>query len=416
MSDTVPAAFFAQWSALQEENRQLQQKVNDLTNVKMDWLEERVTLQNKYDNLKKEHDELVEEHRDYMEEMINLNTRLKQELDKANDKQFKMEEVKKVLMEKFYDCSVGQFDLIALFNYCKAYGVSADVMKATLTADHRKKLTLPSGLNSLVGDDNVKEFFETVAALPNLKSITGYFTSVEDCYIQYKEGNISRKVLEAYCAGSDRTSCQLTSSIFNTIRSAGLSVSDYLSMVLPLLPQVTGLSLPDDVNTLLGDADVKELLEAAVASLPSLKSITGYFTSIEDCYIQYKEGNISRKVLKAYCGGYNTTTYQLTRDEVNTLQSAKLSVSEYLTTILPFLPKVTYVSVYRTSITTLDWCAALPDSITRLDIRNCPDIQDCTPLLQMKGLKDVWYDSKTNSSFNAVKEQLTSKGVTCVSS
>ncbi|CAD2214493.1 hypothetical protein ADEAN_000194000 [Angomonas deanei] len=514
MTDTVPAAFFAQWVALQG-------RVDDLTNEKMAWVkeesvlrEENRELREKYDQLNKVHDALVEEHQNYMEEMINLNTRLKQELEEAKDMRFKMGEVKKVLMEKFYNYSTGQFDLIALFNYCRTHSVPTDVIKDALSEDGRETLSLPNDLNSLVGHAHVKQFLEAiVAALPNLKCITGYFTSIHHCYLQHKEGNVPRKVLEAYCAGYNRTTYQLTQDEVNTIQSAALSVSDYLTTVLPLLPQVTdlflpdnlgslvgevnvkevleaivaslpnlkcitgyftsihhcylqhkqgnvprkvleaycagynesdytvtqdirndlqlaelsvseylrtvvpllskvtGLSLPDDLNTLLGNANVKEFLEAIVASLPNLKSVTGYFTSIHHCYLQHKEGIVPRKVLEAYCGGYNRTTYQLTNDAINTIQSAGLSVSEYLSTVLPLLPEVTDVSLYKTKITTLDWCERLPERVSMVDISGCPKIKDYTPLLKMKGLKDVYYNGFAHSSFQRVKEQLTGRGV-----
>ncbi|EPY15033.1 hypothetical protein AGDE_17212 [Angomonas deanei] len=328
MTDTVPVA---QWIALQTEvntlqrenrelqaeNRLLQGKLNDLLNEKMTWVEEksalrgeRITLQNKYDNLKKEHDELVEEHRDYSEEMINLNTRLKQELEQANDKQFKMDEQRKVLLDKFYSYSTGQYDLTALLNYSKQFYVSVDVIKDALRADHRETLALPNNLNSLVGDVNVKEFLETV-----------------------------------------------------------------------------------------------------VASLQNLKSTTGYFESIEDCGIQYKQGKIPHNALQSYCAGYNGITYQVTQDKINTIQSAGQSVSEYLATVLPLLPGVIYVDVYNTDITTLDWCEGLPERIHSVDIRNCHHIQDCSPLLKMKGLKTVYYDNLLNASLDVVKDQLARKGV-----
>ncbi|EPY22486.1 hypothetical protein AGDE_13276 [Angomonas deanei] len=336
MSDTAPDPFFAQWTALQE-------RVNELTNEKMAWVEKRITLKNKYDmitekcaemsvqqralvsenrgwrekygRLKKEHDALVEEHQDYMGEMVNVSTRLKEELEEAKSSKKPtggMDEQRKVLLDKFYDCSVGQFDLIALFNYYKAYGVSADVMKETLTADHRETLTLPDDLNTLVGEANVKQFFEKIiAALPNLRCITGHFKGPWDCYVQYKQG---------------------------------------------------GVALP---------------------------------------------------VLEAFCGGYNGTSYQLTQDEVKALQSAELSVSDYLITVLPLLPRVTDVWVFYTNITTLDWCEAIPERVSGVDIDDCPDIQDCTPLLKMKGLKRVGHNAHTNPSFDAVQEQLIRKGVMC---
>ncbi|EPY15365.1 hypothetical protein AGDE_17146 [Angomonas deanei] len=345
MADTVPVA---QWIALQTEvstlqrenrelqaeNRVLQGKLNDLMNEKVIWVEEksalrgeRITLQNKYDNLKKEHDELVEEHHDYMEETREIFNRQRQQLPEtekcANALRAEMErqdtmtkqkarngDQRKVLLDKFYDCSTGQFDLTTLFKYCKAYRVPPDVIKEALTADHRETLNLPKRWKSSVGDANVGEFFETiVAALPNLKSITGPFTSIEDCYIQYKRGEVPREVLEIYCAGSGKT------------------------------------------------------------------------------------------------------TYQLTKNTSSTLQSAGLSVSEYLATVIPLLPEVMSVSVYESNITTLDWCAGLSDRITRIDISGCPNIKDCTPLLKMKGLKKVYRDDTSDLSIQEVKGQLKKHGV-----
>ncbi|EPY15671.1 hypothetical protein AGDE_17025 [Angomonas deanei] len=347
MTDTVPVA---QWIALQTEvntlqrenrelqaeNRVLQGKLNDLLNEKMTWLnekvtlveeksalrEERITLQNKYDNLRKKHDELVEEHRDYAEEMININTRLKQELEEAlaekEESKRQMHVIKEMcdfrlcLTENCYNCMAGQFDLIKVFKYYKENTISVYSIREILNSDRRETLNLPKRWKSSVGDANVKEFFATI-----------------------------------------------------------------------------------------------------VAALPNLKSITGYFTSIEDCYIQYKRDEVPREVLEVYCGNYGKTTYELTNNTILAIESSELSVSEYLATVIPLLPEVMSVSVYESNITTLDWCAALPDSIIRIDISDCPNLKDCTPLLKRKGLKVVFYNSKTNPSFNAVKEQLKGKGVPC---
>ncbi|EPY22498.1 hypothetical protein AGDE_13320 [Angomonas deanei] len=338
MTDTVPVA---QWIALQTEvntlqrenrelqaeNRLLQGKLNDLLNEKVTLAEERITLQNKYDNLKKEHDALVEVHHDYAEEMRKIfNHQREQPLEAekcANALRAEMErqdtmtkqkarngDQRKVLLDTFYDCSTGQFDLALLFSYCKAYRVHRDVVKEALTADRRETLTIPDDLKSSVGDANVGEFFETiVAALPNLKSVTGYFTSLEDCYIQYKRDEVPREVLEIYCAGSGKTA------------------------------------------------------------------------------------------------------YQLTKNTSSTLQSAGLSVSEYLATVIPLLPQVMSVSVCESNITTLDWCEGLPERVTRLDISGCPNIQDYTPLLKMKGLKKVYRDDTNDLSIQEVIGQLKEHGV-----
>ncbi|EPY22497.1 hypothetical protein AGDE_13321 [Angomonas deanei] len=329
---------------LQAENRVLQGKLNDLLNEKMTWLnekvtlveeksvlrEERITLQNKYDNLRKEHDEQVEEHHDYAQEMSGMVREKDAQLDKAlkdmeklreeMEKQYrimakqeslkKKEKQREVLLDKFYDYRTRRLDLALLFNYCEAHRVPADVIEDTLTSDHRETLTIPDKLNSLVGDDNVKQFFETiVAALPNLKSITGYFTSIEDCYIQYKRGKVPQKVLEAYCAG------------------------------------------------------------------------------IED------------------------SQYILPECVINALNDAEQDISEFLSTVMPLYPFVTFVSVEVSDISTLAWCERLPERVSRVDICDCHHIQDCSPLLKMKGLKTVYFDSNTNASFDAVKEQLRSKGV-----
>ncbi|CAD2214470.1 hypothetical protein ADEAN_000191700 [Angomonas deanei] len=424
MTDTVPAAFFAQWVALQG-------RVDDLTNEKVTLVEEksalreeRITLQNKYDNLKKEHDELVEEHRDYAEEMTSINTRLKQELEEAlaekeeSKRQMhvtrEMCDFRLCLTENCYNCMAGQFDLIKVFKYYKENTISVYSIREILNSDHRETLNLPKRWKSSVEDANVREFFETiVAALPNLKSITGYPEGLAHCYVMYTQGNVPRQVLEAFCGGYNETTYYLTQDAIKAIQSAALTLSDYLSTVIPLLTKVTDLSLPDSLNASIGDDNVGEFLEMIVAALPNLKSITGYFTSLEHCYIQHKEGIVPRKVLEAYCGNYGKTTYELTNNTILAIESSELTVSGYLITVIPLLPEVIYVSVGETKIATLDWCAALPDSIIRIDISDCPNLKDCTPLLKMKGLKVVFYNSKTNPSFNAVKEQLKSKGVTC---
>ncbi|CAD2214383.1 hypothetical protein ADEAN_000182800 [Angomonas deanei] len=176
MSDTVSAA-----TALQDENRELHEM---------------------YDHLKKEYDELVEEHRDYTEEMVDVNTRLKAELGEARsdltalretlaEKEEliremcvtkEMDDLRLCLTEKCYARMTGQFDLIKVFKYCTENPVSANLIREILKTDHRETLTLPYHFDRSVG--NLGEFFETiVAALPDLKSVTGYPRGLVYCYV-----------------------------------------------------------------------------------------------------------------------------------------------------------------------------------------------------------------------------------------
>ncbi|CAD2214416.1 hypothetical protein AGDE_15479 [Angomonas deanei] len=178
------------------------------------------------------------------------------------------------------------------------------------------------------------------------------------------------------------------------------------------------LTLPKKLKSSVGDANVKEFFETIVAALPKLKSITGYPEGVVYCYVIYRKGSVALSVLKAYCSNIKAAGYKLTQDEVNTLQSAGLSVSEYLSTVIPLLPEVMSVSVYESNITTLDWCAALPDRITRIDISDCPNIQDCTPLLKMKGLKCLYCPAVlclpiVKRDAQRVLQELSDKGVKC---
>ncbi|CAD2214483.1 hypothetical protein ADEAN_000193000 [Angomonas deanei] len=315
MTDTVPVAQWitlqAEVNTLQRENRELQAEVRRLMDEKMAWMEEKAKTQHGAP-------------------------------ENGEQKYSSGEEMRETIFEKFYDYPTGQFGLIPLFNYCRTHNVPSEVVREVLAFDHRESVVLPDNLLELIGTANAISFFESIVfQLPQRKDIVGHFYSLEDCYMQYKQGKVPLEMLRAYGAGFNTTRCELTKDAIDAIQSAGLSVSDYLTTVLPLLPQVTGLSLPDDLNTLVGDANVKEVLEATLAALPNLKSITGYFKSLEDCYTQYKQGNVPRKILEAYCAGDDNTTYKLTADTIGAIQSAELSVAEYLATVLPLLPKVT---------------------------------------------------------------------------
>ncbi|CAD2214455.1 hypothetical protein ADEAN_000190100 [Angomonas deanei] len=288
MADTDPVA---QWIAPQteadtlQENRELQAENRGLTHEKMAWVEERFTLKNKYDTItekcakmaekqralesenrgwREKYDRLNKEHENYKAKTAVINTRQNQELEEARtllaalrealaekDNLIRemrvtkeVDDLRACLLKECYDRTTEQLDLIKVFNYCKKNRISVNVLKGVLTSDHRATLTLPKKLDSLVGEDSVKEFFDAiVAALPNLQSITGYFKSVRDCYTQYKQGNVPRKVLEAYCAGYGRPTYELSCKLVRSLGSSKLSVSEYLSTVLPLLPQVTEVTL-----------------------------------------------------------------------------------------------------------------------------------------------------------------------------
>ncbi|CAD2214482.1 hypothetical protein AGDE_13319 [Angomonas deanei] len=404
----------------QRENRVLQGRIIGILNEKTALVEETSILREenrelreKYDQLKKEHDALVEEHRDYMEEMINLNTRLKQELEEAKDMRFKMEELEKVLMEKFYNNSTGQFDLIPLFNYCKACCIPLHVFKEALSADHRETLTLPNDLHFSVGDDNVEEFMDAIlVSLPNLKSISGYYMTPEHWYIKYKRGKYPLSVLMAYCVVWTNASFCLTEDAIKALQSAELSVTEYLTTMMSLLPTVIILQIPGHLNFLMADDAMKEALVRALAPLPNLKGISEYFRDPLESFILYKQGEIPRETLKAYCAHNYRVRLTLNQHNVDLIQSRGLSVSDYLTTVMPLLPKVEEVS-FITDMTTLDWCESLPDKISKVSISGCPNIKDLTPLLKMKRLKEVFYCHWSLRPFHKVKLQLRLKGVTC---
>ncbi|CAD2214495.1 hypothetical protein ADEAN_000194200 [Angomonas deanei] len=336
MADTVPAAFFAQWSALQEENRQLQQKVNDLTNEKMDWLEERVTLQNKYDNLKKEHDELVEEHRDCVEEMTSINTRLKAELEAAQSdlvtlreafakeeeavgelKAAKsLEEARTCLIEKFYNYASAEFNLCALWNYCAAYRFAWERFQDLLSLDNRCAFKATADLKNRIVGGKEREFFENVLAfLPGLESITGDPIYIPKSYVWHKKSGLPLRVVEACCKGfgaSCRGKCFFEQSEFDVLESEGVDMDEYLSLLMP------HLTVADTVDV----------------------------------------------------GG--------------------------------------------TSLKSLEWCSAVPSTVSVLRIAGCRRLANCAPLLKMKGLKELQYDRGTNSSIKAVKSELVKKGVVMV--
>ncbi|CAD2214415.1 hypothetical protein AGDE_15477 [Angomonas deanei] len=423
MSDTVPAAIFAEWMERQAENNRLQERVNALMNEKVGWLnekmalvEERINLKStcdnykkeldavseemealrvernefreKYHTLNKEHDELVEEHQNYAEEMINLNTRLKQELEDARS------------------------------DFATRHESAAAELQCRLEELMNEKMIWTDEKGSL--EEEIQELTTRHDAL--LESHQDYVAKmISTCECLKRELEEAKETSNPPTATEEQRrvlldkfyDCSTTQfdlfrlfNYYNAYRVAADVVKDAVAAD----TRVT-LTLPDNLNTTMELANVKEFFKVIVASLPSLKCISGYTEGMIHCYALYNDGSVPRKVLKAHCAGFNGTTYELTNNTIHTIQSAKLSVSKYLATVLPLLPKVTSVQLSNTSITTLEWCEGLPENIVSISMSNCPDIQDCTPLLKMKGLKEVSYNKKTNPSFNTVKGELEKKKV-----
>ncbi|CAD2214386.1 hypothetical protein ADEAN_000183100 [Angomonas deanei] len=245
--------------------------------------------------------------------------------------------------------------------------------------------------------------------------MTRPFLLTEEGNMIYKQGDVAPSVLEAYCSNINGTDYTLMQEEVIALQSANLSVSEYLTTVLRLLPKVATLDLPCSRCTLIGYDNVGGVLEAVSASLPYVK-IVCRIDGLEDCYIGYSYGLLPLHEMQGYCAGLRDTMYQLTDNTVHTIKSAGLSVSQFLTTMLPLLSRVTSVWIFHAKIPTLGWCEGLPERINSVYIRDCSNIQDYTPLLKMKGLKHLRcytpYDTH-NPVLSEVLEELTIRGVKC---
>ncbi|EPY16698.1 hypothetical protein AGDE_16647 [Angomonas deanei] len=375
------------------------------------------------DLLKRENDELKEEKHNYAEEMNTIFERKKCELAEAEKKinelmqsktdniNFKAE--RNALLDKYYDLSTCECDLIGLYKYCKVYSVPEDVRRSVLAADTRKELTLPATLEEDIRGGSVREFLEwMVVPLPGLKTITGLFDSVESCYVQYKKGIVPLPVLQWYCKDyGDKGQYNFTKEDLLTVTAVGTCL-EYFTTVLPLLGGVTFLdkgryTLPEDRRTMIGGGSVGEFLTTVVDLLPEPKHVEGFYKYLYDYYLAYKTGDISHDVLKAFC--YEEDDNELFVGSSRHL-SAGIPLGDYCKVMLPLFPRVTCIEVGE-KVDNIDWCATLPERITEVNVTVCTAIKDFTPLLAMKGLRQVDYDSGTNRSFQSIIDQLKNKGV-----
>ncbi|EPY19330.1 hypothetical protein AGDE_15292 [Angomonas deanei] len=464
MSDTFPAAFLTQWTALQQqvmegaversalkqENKSLEEKYaelqQDYTELKKKHTElqkEHTELQAVNAALRREIEELKEEKHDYAEEMNNIYDRKKNELEEAlkeiarlrkehSDYEREMTAtIKKVqqeladaleakrdrLLDKYYDLSTCQCDLIGLYKYCKVYRVPEDVRRSVVAEDTREELTLPATLKEDLRGGSVGQFLEwMVVPLSELKTITGLFDSVESCYVQYKKGIVPLSVLQWYCKEYGiKGKYNFTKQALLTVTAVGTCL-DYFTTVLPLLPDVTSVhfpslgkyTVPEDRHTMIGGGSVRQFLSTVVDLLPEPKKIWGFYWYLYECYLAYKAGDISHDVLKAWCHEWNT--HELYVGDSQQLSDG-ISLGDYCEVILPLLPRVTTIGV-GPEVKTIDWCATLPERITSVVVTSCKAIEDFTPLLAMVGLRQVVYNKSTNPSFQSIIDQLRNNGVT----
>ncbi|CAD2213723.1 hypothetical protein, conserved [Angomonas deanei] len=228
MSDAVPAAFLAQWIALEAENKQLRQQVTEGAMERSELKQEIRHLQEMNDALKREIGELKEEKHNYGAKMNTIFERQKNELEEAlkdiarlkkehSDYEREMTAtIKKVqqeladalkvernaLLDKYYDLSTCECDLIGLYKYCKVYRVPEDVRRSVLAEDTRKELTLPATLEEDLRGGSVREFLERmVVPLPELKTVIGNYDIAAHFYVQYKKGIVPLPLLKSYCTG-----------------------------------------------------------------------------------------------------------------------------------------------------------------------------------------------------------------------
>ncbi|EPY16700.1 hypothetical protein AGDE_16645 [Angomonas deanei] len=461
MSDTVPAAFLSQWIALQQqvtegaierselrgEIRHLQERNDALKRendeqkekpslLKQDYTEltkkytelqnEQTELQAVNDALKRENEELKEENYDIQEEMKGISESQKNELEEAEKKINELTQAKtesavleakrNALLDKYFNLSTCQCDLIGLYKYCKVYRVPEDVRLIVLAEDTRKELTLPDTLKNDVCGGSVREFLEwMVVPLPELKTVIGNHDIAAHFYVQYKKGIVPLPLLKSFRAGyGNKRQYNFTEEDLLTVTAVGTCL-EYFTTVLPLLGGVTRVNfpyigrytLPEDRHTMIGGGSVGELLTAVVDLLPEPKDIKGFYGGLDEYYLAYKVGDISHDVLKAVCEerGHDELLVGTSRQ-----LSAGISLGGYCKVMLPLLPTV-YRILVGGKVDNINWCAALPERITIVNVPSCTAIKDFTPLLAMKGLRQVDYNESTNRSFKTIIGLLKKKGV-----
>ncbi|EPY16892.1 hypothetical protein AGDE_16558 [Angomonas deanei] len=375
-------------------------------------------MNNIYDRKKSELEEalkdtarLRKEHSDYEREMTATIKKVQQELADA------LETKRDRLLDKYYDLSTCECDLIGLYKYCKAYRVPEDVRRSVLAADTREELTLPATLKNDVRGGSVGQFLEwMVVPLPELKAIIGNYDIAAHFYVQYKKGIVPLPLLKSFCTGYGvKGQYDFTEETLLTVTAVGTCL-EYFTTVLPLLPDVTSVTfphckdcaLPEDPRTMIGGGSVGEFLTTVVDLLPEPKHIKGFYKYLHEYYLAYKAGDISHDVLRAICEerGHDWL-FVGTSEEL----SAGVPLGDYCEVMLPLLPNIFGIIVGR-EVDNIDWCATLPEWIRAVMVNSCTAIKDFTPLLAMKGLRQVDYDSGTNRSFQSIIDQLKNKGVT----
>ncbi|EPY19307.1 hypothetical protein AGDE_15302 [Angomonas deanei] len=406
---------------LQERNDALKREIGELKEEKHNYGAEMNTIferqTNELEEALKDIERLKKEHSDYEREMTATIKKVQRDLADA------LETKRDRLLDKYYDLSTCECDLIGMYKYCKAYRVQEDVRRSVLAADTREELTLSATLEEDLRGGSVREFLEwMLVALPGLKTIaapkavTGLFDSVESCYAQYKKGIIPLPLLKSYCTGyGNKKYYDFTKKALLTVTAVG-SCLEYFTAVLPLLPDVTSVgfplckdcTLPEDPRTMIGGGNVGEFLTTVVDLLLEPKCVRGFYQYYHEWYLAYKAGDISHDVLEAYCYGWNIRELIVGTSEE---RSAGVSLGDYCEVMLPLLPNVFGIIVGR-EVDNIDWCATLPEWIRAVMVNSCTAIKDFTPLLAMKGLRQVDYDSGTNRSFQSIIDQLKNKGVT----
>ncbi|EPY16893.1 hypothetical protein AGDE_16556 [Angomonas deanei] len=399
---------------LQAVNDALKREIKELKEEKRDYAEE---MNNIYDRKKSELEEalkdiarLRKEHSDYEREMTATIKKVQQELADA------LKAERNALLDKYYDLSTCECDLIGLYKYCKVYRVPEDVRRSVLAEDTREELTLSATLEDDIRGGSVREFLEwMVVPLPGLKAVIGNYDIAAHFYVQYKKGGIPLPLLKSYCKDYGVTGrYEFTKETLLTVTAVGTCL-EYFITVLPLLGGVTSVdflnigryTLPEDRRTMIGGGSVGEFLTTVVDLLPEPKHVEGFYEYLDEYYLAYKAGDISHDVLRAVCCWIVTVWLPVgTSEEL----SAGVPLGDYCKVMLPLLPSVTRIFVRR-EVDNIDWCATLPERITSLDVRLCTAIKDFTPLLAMKGLRDVSSNKSTNASFKTIIGQLKNNGV-----
>ncbi|EPY16696.1 hypothetical protein AGDE_16649 [Angomonas deanei] len=400
---------------LQERNNALKREIGELKEEKHNYGAEMNTIferqKNELEEALKDIARLRKEHSDYEREMTAAIKKVQQELGDA------LKAERNALLDKYYDLSTCQCDLIGLYKYCKVYRVPEDVRRSVLAEDTRKELTLPATLEEDIRGGSVGQFLEwMVVPLPELKTVIGNYDIAAHFYVQYKKGGIPLPLLKSYCKDYGvKGQYNFTKESLLTVTAVGTCL-EYFITVLPLLGGVTSVdfsnigqyTLPEDRRTMIGGGSVGEFLTTVVDLLPEPKCVRGFYEYYHEWYLAYKAGDISHDVLRAICEERGHDWLPVgTSEEL----SAGVPLGDYCEVMLPLLPSVTRIFVRR-DVDNIDWCAALPERITEVDVGDCTAIKDFTPLLAMKGLRDVSCNKSTNVSFKTIIGQLKNKGVT----